>query len=122
MIFPTRADTGPIAVKEAVVAGVPVVGSSVGGIPDYIVPEKNGILFSSGNLAECLNAIRTACVHPWFSRGLVDAATLAAKRDYLSSVRMGQGFWLVYQEALKQSSSACAEDCFLPGNPLSIKQ
>src|SRR5205823_5858582 len=96
MLFPTRADTGPIAVKEAVVAGVPVVGSGVGGIPDYIVPGKNGLLFSCGNLGECVGAIRAASNHPLFSRGRVDPETLAEKRDYLSAARMGQNFWLAY--------------------------
>ncbi|HSU53370.1 MAG TPA: glycosyltransferase family 4 protein, partial [Candidatus Dormibacteraeota bacterium] len=46
LLLPTRADTSPNAVKEAVVAGVPVVSSNVGGIPDYVFPGKNGLLGS----------------------------------------------------------------------------
>src|SRR5438445_1019624 len=52
LLLPTRADTSPNAVKEAVVAGVPVVASRVGGIPDYVFPGENGVLFAPGNKSE----------------------------------------------------------------------
>ncbi|MBK7998475.1 MAG: glycosyltransferase family 4 protein [Verrucomicrobia bacterium] len=45
MIYPTRCDNSPNAVKEAAVAGVPVLASKVGGIVDYIWPDENGLLF-----------------------------------------------------------------------------
>src|SRR6266568_2628641 len=71
LILPTRADTSPNAVKESVVAGVPVVASAIGGIPDYVFPEENGLLFPANDLAECTRAIRAACQHPLFGRGSV---------------------------------------------------
>ena len=49
LLMPTRADTSPNAVKEAVVAGLPVVASTIGGIPDYVVHGKNGLLFPPGD-------------------------------------------------------------------------
>jgi len=97
MVLPTRADTSPNSVKEAVVAGVPVIASRVGGIPDYVVPEKNGLLFGSENLLELVQTIRTACRHPLFGQGLVDAATLAQMREYLSPALMGGRFTEVYR-------------------------
>jgi glycosyltransferase involved in cell wall biosynthesis len=97
MMLPTRADTGPMAVKEAVVAGVPVVASAVGGITDYVFPGENGYLFPSENLNACISALKAACRHPLFSRGLVEAATLVKMRDYLSPERMGQSFFETYQ-------------------------
>jgi glycosyltransferase involved in cell wall biosynthesis len=103
MLMPTRADTGPIAVKEAVVAGVPVLASNLGGIPDYVIPGKNGVLFESGDLDGFVKAIRAAIEHPLFSKGLVDADTLSSRRDYLSSVSMAENFTRAYRMAL----SAC---------------
>jgi glycosyltransferase involved in cell wall biosynthesis len=97
MIFPTRADTSPNAVKEAVVAGVPVVASAVGGITDYVFHGKNGFLFASGNVEECVQALRAACAHPFFSLGCVDAKTLNETRSYLSPERMGKSFSQIYQ-------------------------
>jgi glycosyltransferase involved in cell wall biosynthesis len=96
-LLPTRADTSPNAVKEAVVAGVPVVASRVGGIPDYVIPGENGFLFTPGHQAEFVAAIRAAAGHPLFSRGLVTPASLAASREYLSPARMAQRFFSAYQ-------------------------
>ncbi len=96
-LAPTRADTGPVAVKEAVVAGVPVVGSVMGGIPDYIAPGKNGFLFPAGDQAALTNTIRQACKHPSFQKGRVDEATLADVRKRLSPRRMAEGFSEIYK-------------------------
>jgi glycosyltransferase involved in cell wall biosynthesis len=97
MIYPTRVDNSPNAVKEAVVAGVPVVASAVGGIVDYVFNGRNGILFEPKSAAECLAAIRTACEHPLFQRGEVDPATLAEVRNMLSPAEMGRRFREAYQ-------------------------
>jgi glycosyltransferase involved in cell wall biosynthesis len=106
VLFPARAETGPLAVKEAVVAGVPVVGGATGGIPDYITEGKNGFLFPPGDLPAFMSAIRQACAHPMFSRGLVDPATLARVRDHLSPSRMAEGFFGIYRQLAKKSLPA----------------
>ncbi len=97
LIYPTRVDVSPNAVKEAVVAGVPVVASAVGGIPDYVIPGKNGLLFEPGSVETCLRAVREACAHPLFGQGTVCAATHRKMREYLSPAQMGRRFWQVYQ-------------------------
>ena len=96
LLLPTRADTSPNAVKEAVVAGLPVIASNIGGIPDYVFPGKNGLLFTAGDLADFMNAIQQACAHPLFSRGEVEAETLARTRAYLAPARMAQNFLAAY--------------------------
>ena len=104
-LLPTRADTSPNAVKEAAVAGLPVVASAVGGIPDYILPGKNGLLCQPGDLASFVDTVRAALRHPLFSRGEVDPATLAWVRDYLSPRTMARKFLGAYQAALPQDFS-----------------
>ena len=42
-------DTSPQAVLEALAAGRPVVGSAIGGIPDFVLDGINGRLFSAGD-------------------------------------------------------------------------
>jgi len=96
-LLPTRADTSPNAVKEAVVAGVPVVAGNVGGIPDYVFPGENGFLFAAGKQAEFKAMIQEAITHPLFSRGLVSPASLQRNREYLSPARMAQSFLSVYR-------------------------
>ncbi len=96
MICPTRADVSPNAVKEAVVAGVPVIGTKVGGIPDYVFPDKNGVLCEPGDVNALVEAIRQACRHPLFSKGAVDAETLSRVREYLSPRLMAEKFRDIY--------------------------
>ena len=102
LVSPSRADVSPNAVKEAVAAGVPVVGTTVGGIPDYVIPGQNGVLCTPGSLDGLVEAIRTAARHPQFSRGAVDAATLVRMREYLSPELMAKRFLEVYHLALQQ--------------------
>ena len=100
LLMPTRADTSPNAVKEAVVAGLPVVAASVGGIPDYVVHGKNGLLFPAGDLEAFIQSIQSACAHPFFGRGQVDLETLAKERAYLSPELMAKNFLAAYETAL----------------------
>jgi glycosyltransferase involved in cell wall biosynthesis len=102
LLLPTRADTSPNAVKEAVVAGVPVVASHVGGIPDYVFPGENGVLFTPGDKSEFVDAIRAATRHPLFSRGLVSQESLERNRQYLSPARMAEGFFSLYNRVRKR--------------------
>lgn len=101
MIYPTLVDVSPNTVKEAVVAGLPVVASRVGGIPDYVVPGSNGFLFEPGNLERCLEAIQEAVRHPLFSQGQVDVTVLTQMRRQLSPETMAQRFWEAYQEVFQ---------------------
>lgn len=96
MIMPTRADTGPVAVKEAVSAGVPVVATEIGGVPDYVVPGRNGLISRPGDLDDLTARIREAFAHPLFSRGQVEADTLAAKRQHLDAGRAAEQFVEAY--------------------------
>ena len=98
----SRADVSPNAVKEAVVAGVPVVGTQVGGIPDYVHPSRNGILCQPDNVEAMTQAIRLACQQRHFRAGVVDSETLTTVRSYLSAGRMGQKFRAAYSWALDE--------------------
>lgn len=101
MLFPTRADTSPNSVKEAVVAGLPVVASEVGGIPDYVKAGKNGITFPAKDVEAFVKAVRAAIAHPLFGCGQVDQQTKAEMREYLSPARMKTLFLTAYEAALK---------------------
>jgi glycosyltransferase involved in cell wall biosynthesis len=100
LVLPTRADTSPNAVKEAVVSGVPVVASAIGGVVDYVLPEKNGLLVEAGNLESLIGQLRRAMSHPQFARGVVEGATLADMRNYLSPAEMNRRFFAAYEETL----------------------
>jgi glycosyltransferase involved in cell wall biosynthesis len=75
-----------------VAAGIPVVASAIGGVPDYVVHGKNGLICKPDNADDLAAKIREACNHPLFSKGQVDAETLAAKREHLSAARAARMF------------------------------
>lgn len=106
LVFPSRAENSPNAVKEAAVAGVPVVASGTGAIPDYIFPGKNGYLFANGDLSGFVSAIKAACNHPLFAKGTVDGRSLEDTRAHLSPALMARLFIDAYHASVSKYRSA----------------
>lgn len=59
MVFPSIAETFPLTVLEAMAAGVCVVGSAVGGIPEQI-DENTGFLFENRSIAGLIESLNQA--------------------------------------------------------------
>ncbi|MGO8684680.1 MAG: glycosyltransferase family 4 protein [Thermoleophilia bacterium] len=71
-VYPTRVDNSPNAVVEAMLAGVPIVASRVGGMPTLVEHEKNGLLVEPGDPAALAAAIQ------WLLANRKEAARLGA--------------------------------------------
>lgn len=53
-------EMSPLVIQEAFTAGIPIVGSNIGGIAEYVKDENNGLLFEIGDdesLAVALNRV-----------------------------------------------------------------
>lgn len=50
LVYPSLADNHPLVVLEAMSCGLPCVSFEVGGIPEQIVHEKNGLLAQKGDV------------------------------------------------------------------------
>ncbi len=64
LVLPSLEDNCPMVVIEALSCGVPVVASRVGGIPDLVDDQQNGILYPSGDQQALAHAIRTLLADP----------------------------------------------------------
>jgi len=55
-VFPTLNDALPTVLLEAMAAGLPVVASEVGGVPEILMHEKNGLLVPPANVPCLIDA------------------------------------------------------------------
>lgn len=56
-VQPSRSEGLPLALMEAASAGLPLIGTNVGGIPEVVRDTQNGILVESENAAQLADAI-----------------------------------------------------------------
>ena len=82
-VFPSRADTLPLVILEAMASGLPVIASNVGGIPSEITP-KEGILLPPGDPARLAEALDRICRDADLRRRMGDSARdrVIAKFDW----------------------------------------
>jgi starch synthase len=68
-VFPSKADTLPLVILEAMGSSLPVVASRVGGIP-FEVTEETGLLVPPGDAASLAAALDRICASPEERRGM----------------------------------------------------
>jgi glycosyltransferase involved in cell wall biosynthesis len=71
---PSLQDVLPTVVLESLIAGTPVVGSAVGGIPSMVQTDVNGLLVSPGDAGTLASALRRLQDQPEFLRQLKRAS------------------------------------------------
>jgi glycosyltransferase involved in cell wall biosynthesis len=62
-------ETGPLTVLEAFAAGVPVLGSDLSGINEWVREDQNGWLFPPGDAAALAAKIGQLCASPLWLEG-----------------------------------------------------
>jgi glycosyltransferase involved in cell wall biosynthesis len=80
-VHPSRADTFPSGVLEALACGTPVVASRLGGIPEQVTGET-GVLVEPGNPAALATAIDELLADPARRARLGAAATADARQRF----------------------------------------
>jgi len=90
-VFPTREDCLGVVILEALHCGLPVIATSVGGIPDMIKNGTNGILVRPDESLELANAISLLLDNECFRRKLAaNARRSLISRYYKRRITLGE--------------------------------
>jgi glycosyltransferase involved in cell wall biosynthesis len=63
-------ENAPVTIQEAHLAGVPVIGSRIGGIPEFVHHEVNGLLFQPRNVEDLRAQMQRLLAEPHLRRRL----------------------------------------------------
>jgi glycosyltransferase involved in cell wall biosynthesis len=104
LALPTHEDNCPMVVLEAMAAGVPVVASKVGGIPDLIDGTRTGLYLDPNDAASMTNTVRSvlANLHGLGAK-LAEAAKDEARMRFHPAVVAGRHVE-IYRETLARRS------------------
>jgi glycosyltransferase involved in cell wall biosynthesis len=97
----------PLAVMEAMAAGLPVVSTAVGGVPELVESGQQGILVPPGDCAAFTEAMRTLLNDPEKRTAMANAARVRATAAF-NVERMAHGYESIYRAALATSGRANA--------------
>ena len=81
-VVASRVEMFPYTVAEAMAQGVPTVASRVGGIPEMLQDDDNGLLFDSGNVPELANCVERILQSPTLARSLSCNALRTVNEKY----------------------------------------
>jgi glycosyltransferase involved in cell wall biosynthesis len=101
-VMPSLEEGFPIAALEAMAAGLPVVASSVGGVPELVVDGKTGWLVPPGD-AEALAARLRLLLRSPEERLTMGAKARARVRDHFSLAQMTENFGKLYDELVGEA-------------------
>ena len=78
-VLASRSEGMPLSVLEAMAAGLPVVASSVGGIPELVVSGETGLLVRPGDIDALAAALHTVLADRELRRAMGDAGRARAQ-------------------------------------------
>jgi glycosyltransferase involved in cell wall biosynthesis len=98
-VLSTRSEGLPLSILEAMAAGLPVVASNVGGVPELVIDGETGLLVPAGDPRSLATAIERLLEDPPFAGRLGDAGrSRVAEHFDLGAVR--QAHFDLYSDLL----------------------
>tara|TARA_Y100000590_G_scaffold449962_1_gene588941 strand:- start:798 stop:1874 length:1077 start_codon:yes stop_codon:yes gene_type:complete len=102
LVHPAKKEGLGVAVMEAMSAGVPVISSNAGGLPDLLKHEIHGLLFKSDDRHSLLDALRRMISEEGLRHTFKDAARSHALQSF-SIKQMSSHYIELYKHVLRSS-------------------
>jgi glycosyltransferase involved in cell wall biosynthesis len=98
LVIPSRAESLPYVVLEAAAAGVPIIATEVGGVPEIFGPQAVHLI-PADDVAALVEAMRTALVDPGEAHRIAEEVRARVHAEFSLST-MVEGGLAAYREAL----------------------
>ena len=98
-VLPSYAENLPYSLLEAMAAGLPVISTPVGAIPEVVEEGQNGFLIHTGNHEELAEKLLLLLDDPILQRTMSQANQTKIKKGYLPEVAISQ-FDRIYKKVL----------------------
>jgi glycosyltransferase involved in cell wall biosynthesis len=102
-VLSSRSEGSPNALLEAMAARVPVVATSVGGIPEIVTHRESALLASPGDPDELARDISEILNNPALSASLVERARLLIEKHHSPDSRIAT-LCALYEDVLKPAA------------------
>jgi glycosyltransferase involved in cell wall biosynthesis len=106
-VLTSRSEAFPNSVMEAMAAGLPVIATAVGGVPELVQHRTNGILIAADDRAAVAQALRDLIDDPAWAAALGRAARETIQSRF-SFNRMVNSFEDLYLELLHRGAPRTA--------------
>jgi glycosyltransferase involved in cell wall biosynthesis len=109
LLMPSVTEGSPLSLLEAMAGGLAVVAADVGGIPDIVRPETDGLLFPAGDATGAATAVGRLLKNPH----------LIAELGRASQRRADQLTWAITASAVEAAarSAICGDESTFSGPP-----
>jgi glycosyltransferase involved in cell wall biosynthesis len=101
-ILSSKREGFPMSILEAMAAGLPVIASNVGGIPEIVKDGENGILIPPQDQNSLANAICRVIDDPGFAADLANRARITVEQNY-SIQAITEAYTKIYISILKRN-------------------
>jgi glycosyltransferase involved in cell wall biosynthesis len=115
VVLPSRQESAPLAVAEAMAAGIPVVGSAVGGIPDMVEDGVTGYQVPPGDADALASALIAVLKQPELGRAMGLAAQAVARVRFDPS-RIAASYLGLYRSGKSHSESQAGRGMRIGGH------
>jgi glycosyltransferase involved in cell wall biosynthesis len=99
LVLPSYSEGLPLTLLEAMIAGVPIVATEVGGIPEVVTDGEEAILVPPQDASALAAGIDRILADPAFAEALAAAARVRVEQDY-SEEALGERMSRIYDDVL----------------------